>query len=116
MPHPISIKGEVIVLAKGRGIIYIDKFREMFDLPEDAEIMNLKYENGAIVFEMVSAEEVKGKFIKGVEFSQLRRVRLVDRYEKLIASKLIENDSKSIQVIARVKNEKLQTGEGTGRP
>lgn len=65
------------MLAKGKGIINVEKFREMFDLPEDTEVVNIRVEGNEIVFEMISAEEVEGKFIiDEYGYENIRKFRL----------------------------------------
>lgn len=82
------------MLAKGKGAISVERFREMFDLPEDAEIINVAVVNGDIIFEMLSSEEVKGKFIKDVYgYGNIRRFRLEpkERSAKDISEEIIKN-------------------------
>lgn len=65
------------MLAKGKGAISIDEFRKLFNLPEDAEVINVKIEGNEIIFEMLSAEAVKGKFIVDeYGYGNIRRFRL----------------------------------------
>lgn len=64
------------MLAKGKGYISMEDFRKIFDLPEDAEIVNVDILDGNVVFKMLSAEEVEGKFSKVRSYSLMRKFKL----------------------------------------
>lgn len=69
-----------MALARRRAILGVMEFKEMFDLPKDAEIINIKIEDGIIEFEMLSAEEHDG-FVKADMHNLIRRTRLVRKGE-----------------------------------
>lgn len=64
------------MLARGRGVISVEDFRAMFNLPKDSEIIGFDVNNGEIEFFMISSEEVEGKFVITESFDNLRRFRL----------------------------------------
>lgn len=71
------------MLAKARGTLTMEEFREMFNLPNDAEIYDVSIENGMLEFKMFSAEEFEGKFVKHNEdFGLIRRFRLTRKEDQ----------------------------------
>ena len=101
------------MLAKGKGFISIEEFRGMFNLPEDAEITSVNVRNGIIEFEMLSAEEVDGKFVKTeFDYEDIRRFRLINKYkaEKITNMFKVDAEDTSRLVIWRECDADIKKG------
>lgn len=49
------------MFARGLGFITYEDLKDMFELPEDSEIIDVKMGNAGVEFNIISKEEIKGK-------------------------------------------------------